>query len=273
MSENIQLQQVGIDGMVIKMGRNNIRGLIVGRMLHRGEGIDVLTVRQYDDTAGMLSGGSVNTGTSCNDTVDLTVTFMYTLFFVIVFYITKSGFFRQRTYGAGTEGLPRAENYFRIFVGLTLVLTGEVQVDIRLLISLKSQKGLKGDIKSLFFQRFSAHRTVFIRHITAGTAGKAFDQIRIKIIIMTGFTIVVGMQRIYLSNTRHGGRKRRTDTASGAYKISVFVGLPHQFLGNDIHNRVPVGNNGVQFSFQTLLHDLRQLFAVDLMSPVVADVS
>ena len=129
--------------MIIKMCSHCFDCHIIGWMLYRCKFINFFSIGKNDDTAGMLSGGSVNTGTSCNDTVDLTVTFMYTLFFVIVFYITKSGFFRQRTYGAGTEGLPRAENYFRIFVGLTLVLTGEVQVDIRgLFVARKVSKGI-----------------------------------------------------------------------------------------------------------------------------------
>ena len=39
-SQNIQLQQVVVNGMVIKMGGHNIRRHIVGRMLHRGKGMD-----------------------------------------------------------------------------------------------------------------------------------------------------------------------------------------------------------------------------------------
>ena len=41
-SENIQLQQVVVDGVVIKMGRDDVRGHIVGRMLHRRKGMDLL---------------------------------------------------------------------------------------------------------------------------------------------------------------------------------------------------------------------------------------
>ena len=88
-------------------------------------------------------------------------------------------------------------------MGLTLVLAGEVQIDIRLLISLEPKECLERDIKSFFFQWFSTDRTVFVRHITARSPGKAFNQFGIKVVIMAGFTIIMGMQRIYLGNTGH----------------------------------------------------------------------
>ena len=42
---------------------------------------------------------------------------------------------------------PAPKDYFCIFMCLTLILTGEVQVDIRLFVSLESQESLKRNIK------------------------------------------------------------------------------------------------------------------------------
>ena len=49
------------------------------------------------------------------------------------------------------ERLTGAENNLCVFVRLTLVITGEVQVDIRLFVSLESKERLKRDIKSHLF--------------------------------------------------------------------------------------------------------------------------
>ena len=72
-SENIELQQVVVDGMVIEMRRYRVRRHIVCRMLHRGKGIDLLSDRQNNDTARMLSGGPAHADTALHDPVDLTV--------------------------------------------------------------------------------------------------------------------------------------------------------------------------------------------------------
>ena len=53
---------------------------------------------------------------------------------------------------------PFAKDNLRVIVRLTLVLAGEVQVDIRLLISLKAQEGLKRDIKALLRHHGTALR-------------------------------------------------------------------------------------------------------------------
>ena len=54
---------------------------------------------------------------------------------------------------------------------LTLIFTGEVQVDIRLLIPLKSKERFKRDIKTVLDQLFAAVRTDLIRHITSCLTG------------------------------------------------------------------------------------------------------
>ena len=49
----------------------------------------------------------------------------------------------------------------------TLVISGEVQVDIRLFVSLESKESLKWNVKSVFDQLLSTDRTVLIRHIVS----------------------------------------------------------------------------------------------------------
>ena len=102
--------------------------------------------------------------------------------FIIIFHITKRRLICQRTDRSGTESLSFTKNNLRIFMCLSLILPGEVQVDIRLFVSLKSQESLKRNIKPLFSSdAFSAHRAYLIRHVTTGTAGICFHFVGIKI--------------------------------------------------------------------------------------------
>ena len=139
-----------VDGMVIEMSRYRIRRHIVCRMLYRSKGIDRFAQGQDNDTARVLSCGSADTCTSLHDPVDLTVPLAGAALFIVFFYIAKCRLICQRTDGSCTEGLSCTEDNLRIFVRLRLVITGEVQGDIRLFISLKSKEGLEGNIKSLF---------------------------------------------------------------------------------------------------------------------------
>ena len=148
MSQNIQLQQVMVDGMVVKVCGYGIRGHIIRRMLYRGEGVNILPQRQYNNTAGMLTSTSPHSGTSGSDTVDLAGPLMNATFFKIILHITESGLVRQGCNGSGTESLSCAEDNLRVFMRLGLVITGEIQVDIRLLVSLETKERLERNIKS-----------------------------------------------------------------------------------------------------------------------------
>ena len=86
---------------------------------------------------------------------------------------------------------------------LTLIFAGKVQVDIRLLIPLKSEERFKWDIETVLNQRLSADRAHFIRHIAAAVSGKGFDLRGIKIVIMAFRAPIMGAQGIYLRNPRH----------------------------------------------------------------------
>ena len=84
------------------MGRDDVGCHIVRRMLHRGEGVDILTERENDDTARVLAGGTADTGASLHDPVDLAVPFVLAALFVIVLHVTERCFIRQRTDGSRT---------------------------------------------------------------------------------------------------------------------------------------------------------------------------
>ena len=79
-------------------------------------------------------------------------------------------------------------------------------------------------------------------------------------------------QRINLCNTGHGSCQGRTNRSSGTNQISVLIGLPHKFLGNDIHHRITIGNNGVQLPIKTVLYNLWKRISVHFMRFCKADI-
>ena len=133
--------------------------------------------------------------TALYNPVDFAVSLLASALFKIIFHITERRLIRQRADRTGTERLSCAENNFRIFMRLTLIFAGKVQVDIRLLIPLKSEERFKRDIETVLNQRLSADRAHFIRHIAAAVSGKGFDLRRIKIVIMAFRAPIMGAQR------------------------------------------------------------------------------
>ena len=86
------------------------------------------------------------------------------------------------------------------------------------------------------------------------------------------FAEIMCMQRVYLSNTGHRGNKRTAYRSSRSHQIAILVGFPHKFLRNNIHNRISIADNGIQFSLKTFLHDLWKRISVHFVCLVVTDV-
>ena len=156
---------------------------------------------------------------------------------------------------------------------ITLVIPGEVQIDIRFFVSLKAKEGFKWNVKSILLKLCPALRAFLIGHIVAAGSCIRTHFLRIEITVMTLRAIIVRCQRIYLGNTGHGRYEGRTYGTTGTNQISVFIGFPNQLLGDDIHHREPIGNNGIQLSFQTLTNHLRKRVPIHRMCLIVAYIS
>ena len=124
-----------IDRVIVKVRCDRVRRHIVCRVLHRREGIDLLPHRQHHDAARMLSRGAPHAHAALHDAVDLARALVLPALLIVVPDIAKRRLVRQRADRPRTECLPVSKDHFRIFVRLALILPGEIQVDIRLLVS------------------------------------------------------------------------------------------------------------------------------------------
>ncbi len=252
MSQYIQLQQVMIDLMVVKVGGDNGCLHIVGRALDRSEGIDRPPHRQHDNSPGMLSGSAPHPDTALQEPLNLFVSLMDLLLVKIFTDIAIGRLIGQRTDSPGTEGLSCAKDDFRIIVSLTLVFTREIQIDIRFLVPIESKECLKGNVMPVPHQRLPALRAVLRRHVKTGASGKSAHLFRIKVCIMALLAIIMRRQGIYLCDTGHGGHKGGAHRTAGTHQVSVLIGFPNQLLGDNVHHGKPVFDNGIQFVLQTL---------------------
>ena len=130
------------------MGGDNIAVHIVGRVLDRSKLLNIPSNGKNNDPSRVLARGPAHSGAALDDPVDLTVPLPLSPLFIIIFHIAECRLLRQSTDSSRLKGLSRTENNLYIPVGFSLIIPGEVQVDIRLLVSFKSQESFKGDIKS-----------------------------------------------------------------------------------------------------------------------------
>ena len=156
-----------IDAVIIKM--RGYRALhIVGRVLDRGEGIDLLPVGKHDDASRMLSRRSPYLSAAYGKSLDLSPLHIRDLMILIVaLYISIGGLELHGAYGPCLEGLSLSEDLLCIGMGLGLIISGKVKVYIRLLVALEAKKGLKGDIKAILYKGFSADGADSVRHVAA----------------------------------------------------------------------------------------------------------
>ena len=126
MPQNIQLQKVMVNLMVVKVGGNNGTFRIIGRMLYRCKGIDILSVGKHHNTAGMLSGGSSDSGDSRYQTIQLRSSLLFSPLFIKFLNHTIGGFFSQSTDSSRLVGIFLSKNGSGIGMGSGLIFSGEV---------------------------------------------------------------------------------------------------------------------------------------------------
>ncbi len=140
----------------------------------------------------MLPGTSPDARASLHDTVNLAISLSRAPLGIIIFHIAKRRLIRKSTYCPGAVSLPCPKDDFCIFVGVALIIPRKIQVDIRLFISLESQKCLKWDVVSVFNKRRSADWACFIRHVPPAAACICPHFLRLKIAVMAFFTVIMG---------------------------------------------------------------------------------
>ena len=157
------------------MGGHRGGGHIIGRVLHRGKGINLLPQREDDDAARVLSRGPPHPHAALDNAVNLAVSLSRSPLLVVFLHIAVGGLVRQGADGPRPEGLALAENDLRIVVGPCSGTrrrnSGQYPAPCP---PLKPRKVSKGMSKPSFSRGVPQTGQSLVRHIAARHAGEFF---------------------------------------------------------------------------------------------------
>ena len=146
MAQLVQLEQRVVQVFEFKVGGQQAALHVVRRVLDGAEIVDVEGVRHDDHAAGVLAGGALDAGAADAQAVFLGAVDGLAPLLQVLFDVAVGGLVLQAGDGARLEDVLLAEEFLGIAVDVGLILAGEVQVDIRLLVAVKAQEGLEGDV-------------------------------------------------------------------------------------------------------------------------------
>ena len=262
----VQLEEVCLHAVVLKMRGDDVGVGVVRRVLDRAEVGDVLVLGDDHKAARVLARGALDAHKAQRQAVFLRLGGLDAPLLEILFHIAVGGLLGQGADGASPEHMVGAEERLGIFVGLGLVLAGEVQVDIRrLLVAGEAQEGLKRDVEALPLHARAALRAVLFRHVRAAAVAAVGDELRVAALGAD----IVRRQGVDLRDAGHVGHDRGADAPPRADQVAVFQGVLHQLLGGHVDDVVLVVKDGVELRVHAALHDLGRVFAVDAVHLVI----
>ncbi len=266
-AQHVQLQQVGLHGVVFKVGGDDVGARVVGGVLHRAEVVNLPVLGDDHHAAGMLAGGPFGARTALGQPLFLGPGGGDTPLFQVLLHIAIGRFLGHRADGPRPEHMALAKELKGVAVGPGLVLAGEIQVDIGHLVASEAQKGLEGDIKAVLHIGGPAHRADGIGHIRP--AAVPMGGAVLKVSVLTFGAAVVGTEGIDLGDAREEGHDRGAHRAPGAHQIAVLQGVLHQLLGRHVNDIVLSHDDAGQLQINSVLDDLGQFFPVKLVGLVI----
>ena len=135
----------------------------------------------------------------------------------IFLYIPKRSLIRDGTNGTGLKYIISAKQFFRVLMSLCLVITREVQINIRNLIAFETKENSKWNIMAICLQWMTAIRTVTTRQIESTGVFTIFIKFR----PLTFRANIMWWQWINFCNFRHGCCKGRTYRTTRTYEIAI----------------------------------------------------
>ena len=209
----------------------------------------------------MLAGGAAHAYAAGRKAVFLCPAGISAMLRQVFLGISKGCFFCNRANRACPEHMGSAKHFRTVSMGSGLIFAGEVQVDIRYLITAEAQEGLKGDVKAILFHPTAAVGTLEVRQISAAVI--TFRHIQDRKLAFRIRAAIMGLEGIHLCDAGHKCHDGRSDRATGANQIAIFQRILHQALGRHIDHIVMAGDNIMKLRFHTLYEHLRRIVAVE----------
>ena len=174
--------------MEVKVGGLPLSCHIVSWILDRCKVINIHVVRDYNDSARVLSSRPLDSSGSLRQTLNFGVSVELPIVALVALDKSISRLSRNGTNGSSPKCILLTKNITHIQVSARLIFPREVQINIRYLVPVKSKEGLKRNILTILAQLVTTFWTVLIRHIKART----IRSIRDELAVLTFATDIVG---------------------------------------------------------------------------------
>ena len=165
MPQYIEFEDVLVDIMEVKVSGLPFSRHIIRWILDRRKVVDIHVVRNNNDSPGVLSCCTLDTGSALSKTFHLCITIKLPIISLVTLDKAIGSLGSHRTNRSCTEGIFLTKDITHIQVGARLVFSREVQVNIRNLIPIKTKEGLERNILSVFAEFMTTVWTVLIGHI------------------------------------------------------------------------------------------------------------
>ena len=234
----------------------------IGGVLNRRIVEYVVLFRYDDDTAGMLSRGDLDVLTALRDSLPLGFSKHLSRLLLVLAHVVKRRALRYSADRTRAERMPATKHLLDVLMRRRLIFAGEVQVDIRRLISVETKENLKRDVESHLVVARAADGAIPIWHVDST---EILQPINLEIAVLAVRADIVRLQRVDLRDARHGRDKRGADRTAGADEVTVGVALVNQPLRHEVERGKAVADDGLELSVEPCLHDFRQRIAVDFV--------
>ena len=164
-SQLVELQNRIVQRMEVEVGSYHVAVCLVGGVLYRREVVDLVIVRHNDHSARVLRRGALYSGAAYRKALHLCVVEFNAALLAVLLYEAICCLILNCGNSTRLEHVILAEQFFGVAVYLTLDLAGEVQVDIRRLVSLEAKERFKRYIVAVADHINAAVRTVFLGEV------------------------------------------------------------------------------------------------------------
>ena len=270
-AQNIQLNQTVIDAVIIVVSSNRSAILIIGRTVHRRNIMDIHITRHNHNATGMLARSALDAGKAFNQRRHMRRMHMQILGLVIFSDKAYRRFVGDSSNRTGAAYVIATEKLLGVLVRYALVghcgriiginTAGEVQINIRNLISMEAQENRERNIVTVAQHSGAAFGAILRRQVKAAV----YLIVHKEFAVTAMRTAVMRLQRVNLGNIQHRSNKGRAYAATRAYQVTAVDRMLNQLMRNVIQYGEAVADNSIQLHLQAVLNNLRQCFAVPFM--------
>ena len=207
MTQDIEFEDIFIDIVEVEVGGLPGSSVVIGRILNRSKVIDIHIIWNNNDTTRVLTSCPFDPSRSSSQALHFHILIKLPIVPLIATDKAIGCFGSNGTYGTCPKGIFFPENIPDIQMGIGLVISREVQIDIGHLVPIETKEGLKGNVLAILIIGMATLFTLFIRHIETRTIGTICDEFG----MLAVWTDVVRGHGIDFCNPDHGGDKTRAD--------------------------------------------------------------